>query len=172
VLDFMVISGERSGSTWVANWLTTDTSICYHDPRLRWTAEQIRHLKRGSKKRVGICCTAAGMDPEWCNLQQCPTLILHRDPLEIEASWRRIGVIPMFSKQPLDCVGGWHVDWKAPRVPEIAAQIYEFLLWKDFDAERHHELCQMNVQPHFVGLDIGVAGIKEHMAHMQKVLSQ
>ena len=159
-LDFLVVSGERSGSTWAANWLTTDTSICSHDPRLRWTEDQIRQLKVKGK-RVGICCTYAGMDPEWCNRQIIPTLIIHRDPAEIDASWARLGVVPFVNKPPLDCVAGWHVDWKLLRDPRTAEQIYERLLWKDFDAGRHHELVQMNIQPHFEGLALGGGGIKE-----------
>ena|ERR1700722_10517108 len=156
----MVISGERSGSTWVSNWLTTDTSICYHDPRYRWTEEQIRHLKAG-KKRVGICCTYAGMDPEWANRQLVPTVILHRDPKEIDASWAKFGIVPFVSKPPLDCVGGWHVDWKAPRHPQMAPEIFEFLLWKPMDIDRWKELVQMNIQPHYAGIEMTGGGIKE-----------
>ena len=159
-LDFMVVSGERSGSTWVANWLTTDSSICFHDPRLRWTEQQICHLSV-PRKRVGICCTYAGIDPEWANRQNVPTLVLHRDPQEVEASWRRIGVVPFVSRPPLDCVAGWHVDWRAPRDPKVATEIYEFLLWKPIDLVRHQELVQMNIQPHFTGLTHGKASMEE-----------
>jgi len=170
-LDFMVISAERSGSTWVANWLTTDTSICYHDPRLRWTEEQLRTLKCG-KKRVGIACTFAGLDPEWCNRQLCPTVILHRPQNEVDASWRRMGFIPFVKQPALDAVGGWHVKWDAPRDPALAKEIYEYLLWKEFDAERHHELCMMNVQPHLPGLHIIPKGFAELTTRITEAMNK
>jgi hypothetical protein len=168
-LDFLVVSGERSGSTWVANWLTTDRSICYHDPRLRWTEDQISRLKCG-KKQVGVCCTFAGMDPTWANRQRCPTLVLHRDPAEIDASWGSLGVVPFVRKPVLENLVGWHVKWDAPRDPVIAKEIYEFLLLDTFDASRHQELVQMNVQPHFPGLTVG-GGVKELTKKISEVLN-
>lgn len=157
----MVVSGERSGSTWVANWLTTDKSICYHDPRMRWTEEQIRTLSAPGK-RVGICCTYQGMDPEWANQQLVPTVILHRDPEEIRESFRKMGLIPFVHNPPLECVGGWHVDWRAPFDPAQAREIYEFLLWQEMDEARHKELVQMNIQPHWAG----IAHSKESMMQL------
>ena len=32
MIDFMVIGLPRTGTTWASNWLTTDSTQCYHDP--------------------------------------------------------------------------------------------------------------------------------------------
>jgi hypothetical protein len=161
MIDFAVISGERSASTWTANWLTTDDTICYHDPMLRWTLDELSHLKVPGK-RVGISCTAQGHFPEWINRQLCPVIVLHREHAEIEASWSKIGVQPFQSKPDLTLVAGSHWTWASVFSPEVAKAMWEYLIpGKPFDLGRHHELVNMHVQPYFLGLDLSATGVTE-----------
>lgn len=160
-IDFIVVSGERSGSTWAANWLTTDTTLCYHDPLMRWRQEELSHLPRPRGKRIGIACTAQGQFPEWVNRQVCPTVVLHREHAQIDASWTKLGVAPFLVKPDLNNVWGLHYTWQSLFDPTFAKEIYEYLLHETFDAERHHELVQMNVQPHFDSVSVTGPGVKE-----------
>jgi len=41
---------------------------------------------------------------------------------------------------------GNHYDWESLFNPILAKEIYEYLLEKTFDLERHKLLCQLNIQ--------------------------
>lgn len=152
MLQFMVISAPRSASTWVSNWLSTDTTLCLHDPLWRWHYSELDTIK--SQKVLGIACTGVALFPEWVNAHPARKVILHRDPMEIDASLTKIGLTPCSQQWEgvLDKIRGMHLHWTD--VFERPKYVYEYLLDRPFDAERHQALREMNVQPCFSKLSI------------------
>lgn len=146
-VDFIVIGLPRSGTTWLANWLTTDTTICLHDPFSGALPEEWR----GHGKRLGISCTGAYLMPSWLSAQNCSVAVIERDPGEVDASLTRMG-LPAISPRAR-CLFAtakgrrWRYQdiWNEAR----AREIWTFLLPDiAFDAQRYRLLSQMQIQPH------------------------
>ena len=147
MLDFAVLGLPRSGTTWSAAWLTTDTSICWHDPIAYATPFEIEK-KQSSAKYRGISCTGSWMF-NWTPPER--TLVLERDPAEVNQSLRELG-LPELTEAMLDTFG-WVRGVRYPYqalFDDRAGEIWEFLLpHVPFNAERHAELAQMSIQPDF-----------------------
>jgi hypothetical protein len=152
MLDFMLIAAPRSATTWAANWLTTDSTLCLHDPLLKWTKEELLALE--SPKRLGVACTGLALFPEWVNAQTARKVILHRPLAEIDQSLQSIGMTPVSEhwNGVLERIIGVHLDWRD--LFTRPQYIYEYLLDLPFDPQRWALLREMNVQPHFQELTI------------------
>ena len=151
-IQFMVIAAPRSATTWAANWLTTDATLCLHDPLWKWHYSELDAIK--SDRALGIACTGIALFPEWVNAHPARKVILHRPLEEVDMSLIKIGM-SLCSKQwegVLDKIRGAHVSWLD--LFERPKYIYEYLLDRPFDAERHALLREMNVQPAFAKLSI------------------
>jgi hypothetical protein len=156
-LDFMVLGGPRSATTWAANWLTTDTTFCLHDPLLEYTVRQLENMTIPGK-RIGVSCTSLMLYPDWVNAHPAKKIVLYRDVEEINASLKRLALVelekfahlgrldaiasvPMFKYEQLFL----------PRYAEIIAKH----LGVPWDAHRHDLLSQMNIQPNWRTLTVG-----------------
>lgn len=164
-IDFMVLAAPRSGTTWAANWLTTDTSICIHDPIMKMTKEDLLTLE--SPRAIGVSCTGLALFPNWVNSHPAKKVILHRDLGEIDLSLTRIGMTPISEqwRGVLDRIEGVHLDWR-----EMFARpryMYEYLLDKPFDPERWAILRETNVQPHFESLVVNKQATTRLMADLR-----
>ncbi len=154
-IEFMLLAAPRSGTTWAANWLTTDTTLCLHDPLLKWMKDELDTLESHKKgRRLGIACTGLAMFPEWVNAHPARKIILHRPLTEIDASLQSMGMTPCSNhwQGVLDRIDGVHLSWSD--LFERPQYIYEYLLDLPFDPERWALLREINVQPHFEGLTI------------------
>lgn len=142
MIEFMLLAAPRSATAWAANWLTTDRSLCLHDPLNRWTLEEIdrRWLKH---RLLGIACTVSALLPN-INEHAARKVILHRTPQEVRESMAQLRIRGDYDFAALDRVEGRHCDWQ--QLFDDPAPIYEYLLRLPFDAERHDELRGMNVQ--------------------------
>lgn len=150
MIQFMVIGLPRSGTTWAANWLTTDTTLCIHDPMYKFHYSEFDKIP--SSKMLGISCTGIYNFPDFVNSHSARKVILHRDVQEVNDSLIEVGLskITKDSEHMLDKIKGWHVDWDV--IFNNPKDIYEFLLEKPFDAERHNFLKEVNMQPNFENL--------------------
>lgn len=138
----MLLAAPRSATAWASNWLTTDRTLCLHDPLARWSLDELD--KRWFKNRVlGIACTASALLPN-INEHVSRKVILHRDPREVRESMEQLGIPGDYDFKALDRIEGRHYDWQ--QLFDDPASIYEFLLRLPFDAERHAELTALNVQ--------------------------
>lgn len=158
-ISFMVLGGPRSATTWLSNLLTTDKTLCLHDPLIQYTPNMLDGMYFPGKTRVGISDTAALLWPEWINTHPAKKVILWRDPGEINASLKRLGLhdihhqkhilrieslVPKVRMYPWDSV--FRVD--------IASEICKYFD-VPFCPYRHEELTRMNVQPHVPNLLVG-----------------
>lgn len=155
MLDFMIISLPRSGSTWAANWLTTDGSLCIHDPL--WTIAprdlDARIAELGPDRMRGIACTGLWRWPAVIAEHPCRKLILRRDRREVARSLHRLGLpsLPLKADRQLAAIEGTHVDWRSLFDPAAAREIWAFVTGGrlPFDAERHARLAAMRIEPNF-----------------------
>lgn len=151
MVDFIVLGLPRSGTTWMANWLTTDRSLCLHDPFSHLYPEQL-DAKR-SDKTFGISCTGAYMIPSWLQWQDCPVVVIERDIKEVDEELKQIGLPPVSGSPE---IAEYFAKAKGRRFKfediwnEVKArEMWAFLLPKiGFDRERYELLSAMHVQPH------------------------
>jgi hypothetical protein len=160
-IQFMIIGAPRSGTTWASNWLTTERSLCLHDPLFRWPYNELDAVQ--SSRMLGIACTGVALFPEWVNEHPARKVVLRRDLKEIDASLVRIGMTPISNqwRGVLDQIVGIHVDWR--QLFEKPKSIYEYLLDMPFDEERHAALREINMQPDFGTVSVDHAAISRLM---------
>lgn len=151
-IQFMVLGAPRSATTWTSNWLTTDTTLCLHDPLWRIAYQDLDAV--ASEKKLGIACTGIALFPEWVNAHPARKIVLHRDFAEIDKSLEAIGLTACSQawEGVLQKIDGVHLNWQD--LFERPKAIYEYLLDKPFDADRHAALREINMQPAFAKLSI------------------
>jgi hypothetical protein len=164
----MVLAGPRSGTTWAANLLNTDTTQCIHDPLLEYKLVHLDNIFIPNK-RVGISCTSMLIYPEWVARHPAKKVILYREPDEINASLKQLGlplIDPVRYQRRLDALPNIPVrSWKHMFTSGGAAEICD-MLGVPFDPWRFHELAKMNVQAEFCRLPIDPAAVKELVARV------
>lgn len=164
-IQFMILAAPRSATTWASNWLTTDTTLCLHDPLWQWSRDELDGLQ--SPRRLGVACTGLALFPEWVNAHPARKVILHRDLNEVDESLKRIGMTACGEQWEgvLDRIKGVHLPWS-----DLFARpqyIYEYLLDIPFDAERWTALREMNVQPHYESITVNRAATARLMAELR-----
>lgn len=167
MVSFMVLGGPRSGTTWLANLLTTDNTLCLHDPLLEHKAAVLDQMQIPGK-RIGISDTSALLYPEWLWPHSAKKVMLWRNPDEFNVALRRLGLreIPPenFAKWIKAAPTGvrvlpWESLWDWRTVRGICQQFdVPFCRW------RYEELKKMNIQPQPTRIPVG----KEAWADLAK----
>ena len=177
MISFMVLGGPRSGTTWAANWLTTDETLCLHDPLLEYPLKSLNNILFTGKK-LGISCTASLLYPAWVAEQKCPKVVLYRDVKEINHSLQALGLAELMEIKHIE-----RIEWVAI-LPRTMLVPYEFLfspsaaqriaehLGVPFCPQRHNLLRQMNVQPQWRNLNIGREAIDQLTARIIEARAQ
>ena len=145
MIDFAVFALPRSGTAWLANWLTTEQSLCLHDP---FAVAMPEHWDAGGK-RLGISCTGSYLFPKWLHSLDCPVAVIERDPMECAASLRANGlpddVGPL--KRALDAVQGRRFSFSDLWNEVKARELWGFLRpGVPFDASRYRLLRSLHVE--------------------------
>jgi hypothetical protein len=110
-LDFMVLAYPRSGTTWAANWLTTDRSLCLHDP---WSIGMPATWPHDGRTR-GIACTGSYLMPKWLAQYDVPTLVIERERDDCDASMAKIGLTAGDVPQSMiDDVPAYRIAFRRP----------------------------------------------------------
>lgn len=163
----MVVGLPRSGTTWAANWLTTATTLCVHDPlRLAPLADWDACLAAPGRL-AGVSCTGAWFWPDRLSAHPARKLILHRPRAEVEASLQRLGLPMPPHPARLDRVEGLHVEWSGLFDPAIAARLWDHLTGLPFDVERHAVLREMVVHPRLKGLSMNAHAVRDLVAELR-----
>ena len=165
MIAFMILAAPRSGTTWAANWLTTDRTLCLHDPLFTHHYSELDSIE--TTKTLGISCTGAAFFRGWVNRHPARKVVLHRNRYEVNASLAAIGM-PEVPQSYFDCLAkieGRHTDWRdlfgKPR------EIYEFLTGLPFDEERHALLRDIEMQPEFGRLKVGPEVTRKLVSEMR-----
>jgi hypothetical protein len=162
LIDFIVTGLPRSGTTWVANWLTTDDTLCIHDPLYKYSLDQLDTIE--SNKKLGVSCTGLWRFPDYLEAHPARKLIIHRDLNEINDSLANEMGVPTVSEKEAESlrdIYGIHASFVDLFNPIIAKEIYETILEKSFDAERHAYLVELNVQPNFSKVSFDRAALND-----------
>lgn len=150
MIEFMVLSAPRSGSTWMSNWLTTEATLCLHDPILEHAPEDFDRIE--SDRMLGLSCSGLALLPDFVNDHPARKLIIHRPLDEINRSLGAIGLTPLGSRwqmDTLDKIEGLHVKFEHVFNTVLAARMHEHLTGRPIDKVRHAHLCRMHVDPEF-----------------------
>ena len=167
----MALGSQRSATTWLANLLNTDSTLCIHDPLLEYTTTALdKSIIPG--KRLGICCTAALLHPDWVNKPPAKKVLIYREPDEVNASLEAIGAPPVGVHQQFALLDGvkapifhWRHVFSTHGAEEICG-----LLDVPFCKYRHYELRKMNVQPDFARLPVDPEAVRKLAQRIREVL--
>ena len=149
MIEFMVLSAPRSGSTWTSNWLTTEKTLCLHDPVLEYRLDELEQVH--CDRMLGVACTGLALVPKFVNAHPARKVVVHRDFDEVNLSLRTIGATDLGPgwDGKLESIAGMHVAYEDLFDAEKAGRIYEYLTRQPFDAPRHAQLVRMHVEPQF-----------------------
>lgn len=173
MIDFMVLGGPRSATTWIANLLTTDYTLCMHDPLLEYTRAYLDQVEIPGKK-LGISCTSALLFPEWLGAHPAKKIILWREPREINVALERLGLTPIDPYKHADrikllpTVRVYH--WEQVFYGQVASQICRYF-GVPFCPHRHNELRAMNIQPQLNRLPLGREAVRELSERVSTLLA-
>lgn len=149
MIDFAVMGLPRSGTTWVANWLTTDRSFCLHDPWLygnvpaAWPAPKPDRL-------FGISCTGSYVYEGWMKSLTCPIVKIIRDPNECEKSLAKFGFVGFIPRLDMHfaSVNGLTIHMENLWKEDCARLVWNYLLHQiPFDDLRYRQLVDMHITP-------------------------
>lgn len=174
MIDFAILALPRSGTTWAANWLTTEHSLCLHDPMADISPSGLQAFGGQDDGRLhGVSCTALWMQPDWVVANVKRWLILERSIDEVNCSLRAIGLgdMPEESVQAFRSMSG-------PRAPMsdlfrvgTARVIWEYLVpGLPFDVQRHALLKTWMVNPFFAGWEPDPVAVKAWMQRAQEAM--
>lgn len=146
-LDFIVLALPRSGTAWLANWLTTYGSLCLHDPFSAglpetWPIDQ---------RPRGIACTVSALMPRWLSEHACPIAIIERDYRACDASMEKLGLPGTEAfRDAVAAMPGERFAFDALFEDEaVARALWGYLLPKlPFDPIRYRMLRDLQVQRH------------------------
>lgn len=153
MLSYRVFGLPRSGTTWVANWLTTDRATCWHDP-CEWALPYDVERWAERRENAGISCTGLWLLHAWD--PGVPTLCLDRCPDEVQESLAKAGLplLPEVVFDLWDALPFRKIALAELLEPSRAEEVQRFLLPElPFNCDRHAQLARMNVQPSALELD-------------------
>jgi hypothetical protein len=145
-MDFIVLGLPRSATTWLSVWLTTDRSLCLHDP----FASALPEDWPRDSRRFGISCTGAYLFPRWLEQQQCPVAVIERDASACDQSLERMGLSGTGNLHEfLLSVDGRRFHFSGIWNEEKAQKLWAFLLPDiPFDSIRYRQMRDIQIQPH------------------------
>lgn len=168
MIEFMLLAAPRSATTWASNWLTTDTTLCMHDPLWMHHYKELDAIN--TEKMLGVSCTGLPLFHQWVNKHSARKVILHRNTGEVNTSLASIGLPSLGDEWNglLEKIDGMHCNWR--ELFDNPKPIYEYLLQHPFDIDRHAQLKMIEMQPYFAGLTIRKDVTKRLMKEMQACL--
>jgi hypothetical protein len=170
MIEFMILGLPRSGTTWAANLFTTDKTICLHDPLYLHHYTELDAIEKGGKC-VGVSCTGLYQFPNWVNTHPAKKIKLYRSAIEINESLAAIGLSAITDNDRIlfDRIEAPKFHYSDLFDPIWCAVIAD-QLGVPFDADRHAELVQIEMQPKFSGLKVGADVTRRLVAELTEAL--
>lgn len=147
MIDFMIVGLPRSGTAWLANWFTTERSICWHEPLWQRSLADLDDMKGAGL--FGIADTMLLlMSADELNRHPAKKLIVHRELGDVNFSLSKLGLPSMQDehKWRLDEIGGYHITFQDLFNVERFRPAAEWLLPIPFDTARYSLLKNLNIQ--------------------------
>lgn len=148
--SFFIFALPRSGTAWLATFLSGPKSYCFHEPTAdRTPAEWAVHATARSGI-VGAIDTAAYLNPD-AILEAIPRAricVLLRDPLEITRSCKKLGYFfnGYVERFRLEAISGERIEYAQLRDIAYLRDLWARLIGTTFDEERAQQLLEMNVE--------------------------
>lgn len=150
---FLVFALPRSRTLWLSNALTYGPAVCHHDLCVYGVAELERVITSGTC--VGVADTGIIILLEQMRFQIYPAVAVHRDPAEVYASLRRLGVettlesLTERAQKLRELERYWegpvlHVEYED--VDRSGERIWNHCIGEGFDSQRWERLCDMKVE--------------------------
>jgi hypothetical protein len=147
--NFMVLGLPRSRTQWLANFLSTDNTFCYHE--LIGNCGSILEVKEKLRlpfKYTGLADTCGYLVHEQFS---CPKIVIHRDIEEVKLSIRALynteqdfSSILLQAEKELNNIHGLHIEYES--IDSELKKIWEYLFDLPFNKHRAELLSSMNIQ--------------------------
>jgi hypothetical protein len=155
MIDFMIIGLPRSGTTWLANLLSTSETICIHDPLYYAHYKDFDTIfqdKYPDYTTYGISCTGIWRWPQWLASHPAKKVVLHNDFESIQHSLQDMGLPPLEpeAQNALLGIDGLHVDTQ--EIFEDCKkmnEIWSYVTPEPFKKSRYDHLLDLHIQPNF-----------------------
>lgn len=147
MIDFMVIGLPRSGTAWLANWFTTERSLCWHESLMKYRLDELDAMPHAGY--FGIAETALCLaSPAGLNEHKAKKLIVHRPLNEVNESLSYLDLPAMdwVGADNLNQIAGFHIDFKDLFNAEKFRAAHESIMPTSFDGARFAFLRDMNIQ--------------------------
>ena len=144
MIDFMIVALPRSRTTWLANFLTTDKTFCFHDPLAEMSSyRELFALK--TDRITGIADTGIG----YFDLAEfhCPKVIIERDLSAVNAEMSAmLGMDIDLSdlSRRIASIEGLRIGFD--EINDRLEEIWDHCTGLPFDSLRAEHLKNMNVQ--------------------------
>lgn len=150
-MDFMIIALPRSRTTWLANFMTTDKTFCYHDPLTEMSSyKELLDLK--TDRLTGIADTGIG----YFDLSEfhCPKVIIERDLSAVNHEMSRMLGMPINLEdleRRMASIDGLRVKFED--IDNRLEEIWDCCTNLPFDSLRAEHLKNMNIQIKHLPID-------------------
>lgn len=149
MLDFAILGLPRSRTAWLAAFLTTDSSHCWHEysANVDKPSDFLNAMVPG--KISGIADTGAALLGDDINNLVRRVVVIHRDVRESEASLARafgVAVDMGWIPQRLLAIDGLHIAYNDLDNLESIASLWEYCLQSPFQRERFELFRGLNIQ--------------------------
>ena len=174
MLDFAVIALPKSATSWAANWLTTEASVCIHDPMVWHKPDDMASLLSlpgSSTKYRGVACTALWMVPGWVQENVRDWIVVERPIDEVNAGLCAMGLGPMpeDAVRLFDEMPGERIAMRDLFSEATAHAVWRKLLpYVPFDAERHRLLTELMVTPAFQRIEPNPSAVKAWLERIKE----
>lgn len=151
----MIIGLPRSGTTWMANWLTYEDCYCLHDPLNKlhyedWDTDTKYFPEDSLPLFKGVSCTGIWRWPEWVNAHPAKKLIIERPMVDVKDSLTAKGFeMDLTNHLSLYDIEGPRIKYNDIFVPDVARNVWEYLIGTRFDDRRYKMLREMHIEPEF-----------------------
>ena len=145
----MVLGLPRSGTAWMANYLTTDNTLCLHESFMDFSLEELDGYDCGY--RLGIAETAGMFIADEINQHPARKIIIERPLEDVNQSLQAINLPCMteYHVELLNKIDGFRVKFNELFNPEMMSYICREIVGIKFNIHRFVLLEKMNVQDQY-----------------------
>ena len=144
MIDFIVVALPRSGTAWLANLLTTETTVCLHESFLHFSLQELENMP----EHIGIAETSAAFFPKDVNNHPAKKLVVTRPIAEVNASAEKLGLPQLtdYAESLLNQIDGYTISYQDLFDYDKMNAAYRFLFDKDLNKLRHAMLCGLQIE--------------------------
>lgn len=139
-MDFLIFASPRSGSAWLANFLTYGECFCFHEPLAGGPLERLGR----PAEMVGAADTGAYLFPVKSEREYA----LIRNPQAVTHSLVKQGLLPLQDWQKFNARTQGLVTFRYERLFDLGylREVWAEVVGSAFPHERAAQLVEMNIQ--------------------------